>query len=225
MSPIRDAFRTQWTTIVKVIGFNLVNGVGFYMCFIYMTTWLLQTHHFSQSAALALVSFSLIVLLAGLPVSGIVSDHIGRKPLLLLGSGLLALLAWPLFWLISQPSIPLIVAGLASFSLIVACFGGACPAFMVEAFPKHVRCSGLSVGYNLSLSIFGGTVPMVSVALIAATGDRLAPAFYLMLAAALSFVMGALINAHPDEARPGTGQAADIGAGGGADRMPSGSTT
>ena len=97
----------------------------------------------------------------------------------------------------------LMMAGLASFGLIVACFAGACPAFMVEAFPKHVRCSGLSVGYNLSLSIFGGTVPLVSVALIAATGDRLAPAFYLMLAAALSFVMATLIDAHPDEARAG----------------------
>ncbi|MDQ0395901.1 MFS transporter [Labrys monachus] len=203
MSPIRDAFRTQWTTILKVIGFNLVNGVGFYMCFIYMTTWLLQTHHFAESEALALDSFALVVLLAALPASGIVSDRIGRKPLLLLGSGLLALLAWPLFWLISQPSLPLILAGLASFGLIVACFAGACPAFMVEAFPKHVRCSGLSVGYNLSLSIFGGTVPLVSVALIAATGDRLAPAFYLMLAAALSFVMATLIDAHPDEARAG----------------------
>ncbi len=74
---------------------------------------------------------------------------------------------------------------------------------MVEAFPKHVRCSGLSVGYNLSLSIFGGTVPMVAVALIAETGDRLAPAFYLSLAAVITFAMAVVIKAHPDEARVG----------------------
>lgn len=201
ISPIRDAFSTQWRTIVKVIGFNLGNGIGFYLCFIYMTTWLLQTHHFTEARALTLDSFALIVLLAALPVSGILSDRIGRKPLLLAGFALLALLSWPLFWLISHPSIPMIMAGLAGFGVIAACFAGTMPAFMVEAFPKHVRCSGLSVGYNLSLSIFGGTVPMVAVALIAATGDRLSPAFYLMFAGAVSFVMTTLISAHPDEAR------------------------
>ncbi|HTJ65681.1 MAG TPA: MFS transporter [Alphaproteobacteria bacterium] len=201
ISPIRDAFRTQWRTILKVIGFNLGNGIGFYLCFIYMTTWLMQSHHFEESKALALDSFALMVLLAALPMSGILSDRIGRKPLLLAGFGLLAVLAWPLFWLISQPSLPVILVGLAGFGLIAACFAGTMPAFMVEAFPKHVRCSGLSVGYNLALSIFGGTVPMVAVALIAATGDRLAPAFYLALAGVVSFVMTALIHAHPEEGR------------------------
>jgi MHS family proline/betaine transporter-like MFS transporter len=122
--------------------------------------------------------------------------------LLLAGFGALAVLAWPLFWLLSQPSLPVILVGLAGFGLIAACFAGTMPAFMVEAFPKHVRCSGLSVGYNLALSIFGGTVPMVAVALIATTGDRLAPAFYLALAGVVSFIMTSLIHAHPDEARP-----------------------
>jgi MHS family proline/betaine transporter-like MFS transporter len=80
----------------------------------------------------------------------------------------------------------------------MSCYG-ASPAFLVEAFPKHVRCSGLSIGYNLSLSIFGGTVPMVAVFLIKVTGNPLAPAFYLSLAAIVSLVMALLIGADEDE--------------------------
>jgi len=95
-----------------------------------------------------------------------------------------------------------ILAGQCGFAIFMACFAGAAPAFMVEAFPKHVRCSGLSVGYNLALSIFGGTVPMVAVFLTTFTGDHLSPSFYLALAAAVSLSMVVTIRSsyQPGEA-------------------------
>ena len=68
-------------------------------------------------------------------------------------------------------------------------------SFLVEAFPKHVRCSGLSVGYNLAQSVLGGTVPMVAVYLTKVTGDPLAPAFYLSLAGVVS-LNGAMPRVH-----------------------------
>jgi MHS family proline/betaine transporter-like MFS transporter len=199
-SPIRDAFATQWRTILKVVGFNLVNSIGFYMCFVYLATWLMQTHGFGESRVLLLNAFALTALLALTLSMGVVADRIGRKPVLLVGCLLLALFAWPLFWLIGRDSIPAIMAAQFCFALIIGCFAGASPAVMVEAFPKHVRCSGLSVGYNLAQSIFGGTVPMVAVFLIAESGDNLAPAFYLAMAAVVSFVMTALITAHYGDA-------------------------
>jgi MHS family proline/betaine transporter-like MFS transporter len=72
---------------------------------------------------------------------------------------------------------------------------------MVEAFPKHVRCSGLSVGYNLSMSIFGGTVPMVSVYLISETGNALAPAWYLAAVSIIAVWMTAIMRRQEDEVR------------------------
>lgn len=194
-SPLVEAFRTQWTTILKVVGLNLANGIGFYLCFVYTTTWLKQFGHIPQATALALNSLALALLMVATPVAGIVSDKIGRKPMLLLGTAGLTIFAWPLFRLMSEATIPAIIAAQAGFAVIMACFTGASPAFMVEAFPKHVRCSGLSVGYNLALSIFGGTVPMVAVFLIAETGDPLLPALYLSLAAAISFAMASIIRA------------------------------
>jgi MHS family proline/betaine transporter-like MFS transporter len=201
-SPIAEAFRTQWRTILKVVGLNLVNGIGFYLCFVYVSTWLKMHDSLSTSLALALNSVALFVLLLATPFAGALSDRVGRKPVLLIGTGGLAVFAWPLFWLMSHPNVPSIIVGQCGFALLMSCFAGASPAFMVEAFPKHVRCSGLSVGYNLALSVFGGTVPMVAIFLITTTGDFLSPAYYLALAAAISFTMVTVIRSsyRPGEA-------------------------
>jgi MHS family proline/betaine transporter-like MFS transporter len=97
----------------------------------------------------------------------------------------------------SIPNLGAILAGQCAFALFMSCYG-ASPAFLAEAFPKHVKCSGLSIGYNVSLSVFGGTVPMVAVFLTTVTGNPLAPAFYLALAAIISLSMVILIGADAD---------------------------
>ncbi|RTL84074.1 MAG: MFS transporter [Hyphomicrobiales bacterium] len=193
-SPLTDAFRTQWRTILKVVGFTLGNGVGFYLCFVYVSTWLKEQHHLSASMALTINSIALFLMLIITPLAGALSDRIGRKPVLMIGAAGLALFAWPIFRLMSVPHVGAMLAGQCAFALFMSCYG-ASPAFLVEAFPKHVRCSGLSIGYNLALSVFGGTVPMVAVFLIKVTGYALAPAFYLTLAALISLAMAILIGA------------------------------
>ncbi|MEK4035061.1 MFS transporter [Methylocystis sp. IM2] len=193
-SPLSDAFRTQWRTILKVVGFTLGNGVGFYLCFVYVSTWLKEQHHLSASMALTINSIALFLMLIITPLAGALSDRIGRKPVLMIGAAGLALFAWPIFRLMSVPHVGAMLAGQCAFALFMSCYG-ASPAFLVEAFPKHVRCSGLSIGYNLALSVFGGTVPMVAVFLIKVTGYALAPAFYLTLAALISLAMAILIGA------------------------------
>ena len=198
-SPLGEAFRTQWRTILKIVGFTLGNGVGFYLCFVYLSTWLKEQQHVASSAALTLNSIAIFSMLIFTPFAGALSDRIGRKPVLIVGAAGLALSAWPVFWLINTPHLPAILAGQLSFALFMSCYG-ASPAFLVEAFPKHVRCSGLSIGYNLAQSVFGGTVPIVGVFLIKITGNPLAPSFYLMLAGAASLSMALLIG---DEAESG----------------------
>ena len=63
---------------------------------------------------------------------------------------------------------------------------GAEPGMMVELFPSECRRSGYSVSFNIGIGIAGGTAPLVATGLIGATGDLLAPAWFLMLGAALA---------------------------------------
>ena len=58
----------------------------------------------------------------------------------------------------------------------------------VEQFPVETRAVGVAFSYSLSVTIFGGFAPFVATWLIAATGDSLSPAYYLMATAFLSIV-------------------------------------
>lgn len=53
---------------------------------------------------------------------------------------------------------------------------------------RHCRCSGVAIGYNLCLGLFGGTTPLVATYLVTRTADDYAPAYYLIVAALVSFI-------------------------------------
>lgn len=199
-SPVIAAFRTQWRTILRITGTVLTLGIGFYLNFVYLSTWLVQYTHISRPTALILNALMLALQLVLAPLAGALSDRIGRKAQLLLTTLGFALLAWPLYVLISHGSIVSVLAGQLGFALLQAGISSAIPAFSVEALPKHVRCTALSFGTNLAQACFGGTVPMVAVALISATGYKLAPALYLAAAATVSFLVVMTSRMQPEDA-------------------------
>jgi MHS family proline/betaine transporter-like MFS transporter len=72
--------------------------------------------------------------------------------------------------------------------VLIAAYAGPMPIVLVEMFDHRTRCSALSVSYNLSMGIAGGTAPMVAVYLVNRTHDDMAPAIYLMVLAAISLI-------------------------------------
>jgi MFS transporter, MHS family, proline/betaine transporter len=198
-APLIDAFRTQKKAMLQVIGFNLSTAVGFYLCFVFSTTWLHQVAAVPVPIALLLNSIGLALMMVMTPFLGALSDRIGRKTVLLIGAAGLILASVPLLGWMGHGTVLSIVTGQFGFEIFVGCFAGASPAFMVEAFPKHVRCSGLSVGYNLSMSIFGGTLPMVAVFLITETGNVLSPAWYLVGVSVIAAWMTLIMHGHQEE--------------------------
>ncbi len=200
-APLVEAFRTQKLAMLQVIGFGLSTAVGFYLCFVFSTTWLHQVAAVPVPLALLLNSIGLGVMMVMTPFLGALSDRVGRKTVLLIGAAGLIVASVPLLGWMGHGTILSIVTGQFGFAIFVGCFAGAGPAFMVEAFPKHVRCSGLSVGYNLSMSIFGGTLPMVAVYLITETGNVLSPAWYLVAVSVVAGWMTLVMKGHEEETR------------------------
>ena len=198
-SPVITAFKTQWRTILRITGLMLTQGIGFYLNFVYLATWLTEYTHITKPVALLLNAVMLALQLVLLPLGGAMSDRIGRKGQMVLGTLGFILLTWPIYNLIDRGSLIAVLAGQAGFSLLQATMSSAMPAFNVESLPKHVRCTALSSGYNLAQALFGGTVPMVAVALISATGYPLAPSLYLTAAAVVSFLVVLTWRMPPEE--------------------------
>jgi MFS transporter, MHS family, proline/betaine transporter len=187
-SPVIEAFRTQWRGILRIFGFLAFGGIGWYLCFVYVTTWLRQTEHIAASTTFDFNVIAILLLMALTPVFGEMSDRVGRKPILMAAIVGALLLAWPLFWLMHHPNASMALLGQSGLAALIAAYAGPASAFMVEAFPTRVRCSALSFAYCASLSIFGGTAPMVAVFTIQHTQDDLSPAFYMMGAAGISLL-------------------------------------
>ena len=74
-----------------------------------------------------------------------------------------------------------------TISVMGVAFAAPCSAYLTSLFPTQQRYSGISLGYTLGSALLGGTAPLISAALLNWTGDRKAPAYYLMMCAVIAF--------------------------------------
>jgi len=194
-SPLGEAFRIHWATILHLVALVAGLSVGFYTTFVYAPTWLHQVTNVPARTALGINTLAMALSLVLIPYAGRAGDRFGRRPVLLLGSAALALFAYPLMALMARGHPAGIFVGQLSLALIVAGTGGVLPATMAELAPWRVRCTVLSVAYNLGVALLGGSTPLIAAWLLAKTGLTLAPAVYLAGAGVLSTI-GALFLPH-----------------------------
>src|SRR5262249_15193769 len=90
--------------------------------------------------------------------------------------------------LLNHPSALLAQLGQLGLMLIIGLYGGTMPAFLVEAAPSQVRCTAVSLGYNLCQGVIGGFTPLLPARVGLRTCDEIAPAFLIMASAAITAV-------------------------------------
>ena len=122
-----------------------------------------------------------------IPISGWMSDKIGRKPILFLSSLAFVIFAYPLF-LALEGSLSNALLAQAALSIIMGTFFAPLPATLVELFPITVRYSGISIAHSISMAVFGGSAPLIATGLIQLTNNNAAPALYLSATCLISAV-------------------------------------
>lgn len=187
-APLLSVIRRYWPTVLQVVGFKMLCAVGFYLVFVYLTTYLADVAHIAKSRALEIDSISMALVLVIIPFSASLSDRIGRKPLLVMSALAGVVFFWPLFHLLQHPVFARPLIAQLGFALIIGFFMGVEPAASAEAFPAPVRCTGAAISHNLCMALFGGTAPMVATYLIMRTHHDMSPAWYLVAGAMISTV-------------------------------------
>lgn len=185
-SPLRDAVTTAWKPILQIAGLVVIHNVGFYLVYTFLPSYFTKTLGFSKTDAFISITVASVVGLALILPLGALSDRIGRKPVLIAGAVGFAVLAYPLFLLLTSGSLVAAVAGHAGLAALEAVFVSTSLAAGAELFATKVRSSGYSIGYNTSVALFGGTAPYVATWLTDRTGNSLAPAYYVIVAAVIS---------------------------------------
>jgi len=186
----RDDGRDQTAALImmaKAFGFTIVWTVAYYVMLSYIVTFLQLHAGLREQEALWANSAALVVLVVTTPLFGLLSDRIGRKPLLLACCAAFVILPYPVFsLLLTQPPVYAVMAAMMLVNLFIAAFSGAGPAALSELFPTQRRTLLMSVGYSVSVAIFGGFAPYISTWLIKVTGSPISPSFYLMAAGLVS---------------------------------------
>lgn len=187
-SPLREAVTTSWRPILQIIGLVVIHNVGFYTVYTFLPSYFTETLNFSKVDAFWSITVASLVGIVLIPPLGALSDRIGRKPLLIAGAVAFAVFAYPLFLLLNTGSLAAAIAAHAALAAIESVFVSASLAAGAELFATRVRSSGYSIGYNVSVAVFGGTAPYVATWLVSRTGNDIAPAYYLIAAAIVSLL-------------------------------------
>jgi MHS family alpha-ketoglutarate permease-like MFS transporter len=165
-------------------------SLSFYAYTTYMQKFLVNTAGFAKETATAVTAAALVVYMLIQPLTGWISDIVGRRRVMAAGFALGALATIPAFTLIGRAGSPwaafLLMTGLV---IILSGYTAVNAAIKSELFPAHVRALGVALPYALANAIFGGTAEYVALWF---KGQGHENGFYIYVAAAMA--IGALVS-------------------------------
>ena len=185
----RRTIAEQWRPMLICAALVYTSNAADYMLTGYLPTYLKVFAHVGHTAGLAMITGTLTILAILLVFVAALSDRIGVKPIMRTGCVLLIAASIPAFLLIRDGGgYPLIFVGVLLVGLMELCFDSTSPATMPALFPTNVRNGALAISYNVSISAFGGTTPVIAQALVSGTGNLMVPAYMLIVAGVVGMV-------------------------------------
>jgi len=187
--PIFDVLRRDWKNFLIAVGLKLTEVAWVYVLTVFIVFYAATRLGLSRSIILDAVLYAALLELITIPLFGILSDKIGRKPMYAAGAVFSALLAFPLFTLLDTKDTLTITLTIAVvMSLTHALMFGPQAAFLPELFGTKVRYSGASLGCQVSAAISGGFAPLIATALLTWENGTRSISLYLVGLAAVTLL-------------------------------------
>jgi len=149
--------------VLTVVGLTLGGTIAFYTFTTYLQKYMINTAGIEKTTVTRINFVALLVFVLIQPLAGLLSDRIGRRPLLLFFGGAATLLTVPLMTVIGNtraafPAFLLMVGGL----VIVSGYTSINAVVKAELFPARIRALGVELPYALTVAIFGGSTEYVA---------------------------------------------------------------
>jgi MHS family proline/betaine transporter-like MFS transporter len=185
-SPLAEAFGQHLGRMVAMCLFAAVGALAFYVVLLLVPNFLQRYVQLAPAQAAWINTLGIFTFMVTMPFMAAASDRFGRKPVMLTGIGGMVVLAVPMFMVLSSGVLWATFLAQIILAMLSATISAPVPAALAELFPARARLSGMSISYNMSQAIFGGSAPLIATWGIQATGLQIFPALLLIAAALIS---------------------------------------
>jgi MFS family permease len=188
-----EVVKRQPREIILSALLRMAEQAPFYIFTAFIFAYATGTLKMSRDLILAAVLVAAVVSFVTIPLSGHISDRIGRRNMYLLGAAVMGVFGFIYFAMVDS-AIPWLVFLAIVLSLIPHdMMYGPQAALIAESFTPRLRYSGSSLGYQLASIIAGGPAPIIATALFAAFHSGWAVAFYILGCAVVSLASTAFM--------------------------------
>jgi len=192
-APLLEVVKKQPKEIILSALVRVAEQAPFYIFTAFIFAYAVNTLHLPRDLILAAVLVAACVSFISIPLSGHISDRIGRRNMYLIGAATVGVFGFVYFAMVDT-AIPVLVFIAIVLSLIPHDMQyGPQAALIAEAFTPRLRYSGSSLGYQLASIIAGGPAPLIATALFAAYQSGYAIAVYIAACAVISLLAAAFM--------------------------------
>lgn len=196
-TPVREALGKYPLLCLLSIGTFVLVSVSSYALAYYLPTYAVRSLGLAPSSAYLATILTGTVQTFFSPVFGWLSDKVGRLRVMRSAAILMAVTVIPAFqFVVSHPSISVLLVSQFVLGTLMAAYQAPMPALLCDLFPPAIRTVGVSVAHDFTAATFGGFTPFMITYLIATTGSKVVPGFYVGCAALISVVCITLVTRH-----------------------------
>jgi MFS family permease len=169
-NPLMDVLRNDWRNVLRAFCLRIAETAGYAVSVTFMLSYLV-----SEELADRATTLTALMVAAGTGIFatvfwGALTDRIGRRPVYLLGTALMVLWGFPLFWVVNTGvAAAIVLAFVVSYAVCQNSLAGVQGAWFPELFAAKTRTTGASLAYQMS-AVVSGFTPLVATALYAGFG-------------------------------------------------------
>jgi MFS family permease len=195
-APMLEVIKKQPAQIILSALLRMAEQAPFYIFTAFIFAYATGTLKMSRDMVLAAVLVASCVSFITIPLSGHISDRIGRRKMYLIGAAATGVFGFIYFALLGTLSPTLVFIAIVLSLIPHDMMYGPQAALIAEAFTPRLRYSGASMGYQLASIIAGGPAPLIATALIATYHNGYAVAFYIAACSVVSLISTAMMPDH-----------------------------